>query len=118
MMAQTNLIDALERQTETAVTFAAAFADPTWYRAAEYTVERLIRRGDDFTTDDVWQLMRETGLSTPEPRALGAIIRQATKSRRIISTGTYRKSMRPECHRRPLAVWRPVNYRQVRREAE
>lgn len=107
-MVQTNLIDQLERQTDKAVALAGSHANPDWNREAEATVSILCKRGQDFTTDDVWQLMEQTGLTTREPRALGAIIRKLAKDRLIYQTGGYRKSLRKECHRRPLAVWRPV----------
>lgn len=106
------------RQTDHAIQQVAIFADPSWYDEAESAVSVLVRRGEDFTTDDIWQLMAHTGLSTPEPRAMGAIIRQFANDQQIVSTGSYRKSTRAECHRRPLAVWRPVSYKRVLREAE
>lgn len=110
-MTQTNIIDALEEDTNNAVNIAGAYANPAWYQEAEATVSILIRQGNDFTTDDVWELLEHTGLRTPEPRALGSIIRFMAKEGLIKATGSYRKSLRKECHRRPLAVWRPVNRR-------
>lgn len=97
--------------TQTAIDFAGIFSNSDWYGEAESTVAELVKRGEDFTTDDVWRLMARTGLSTPEPRAMGAVIRQFANDRQIVPTGSYRKSTRVECHCRPLAVWRPVNYK-------
>jgi len=110
--------DTLEGQTQFAIDMAGAFSTPDWYNQAEIAVQRLVRQGTYFTTDDVWELLKESGLSTPEPRALGSVIRLFARDRQIVATGSYSKSTRPECHRRPLAVWRPVNYKFVGREAE
>lgn len=110
-MTQTSIIDALERRTDQAVYAAGSFADQDWLREARAVVALLCKRGQDFTTDDVWNLLEHSGLKTHEPRALGAIIRELVKGRKIESTGTYKKSLRKECHRRPLAVWRPRNNR-------
>jgi hypothetical protein len=96
-----------DTQTQLAIDAAGAFANPYWYSQAETAVQKLIHRGAYFTTDDVWELLKDCGYTTPEPRALGAVIRQFAKDKYIIPTGSYRKSVRPECHRRPLAVWRP-----------
>lgn len=104
-MTQTSLIDALEQQTDRAVHYAGAFAEPEWYRAAEYALEVLIRRGNNFTTDELHKELQNYEVSTHEPRALGAIIRQASKNGLIRSTGQFKKSTRPECHRRPVSIW-------------
>jgi hypothetical protein len=114
MMTQVSLEDEVQRVIDS----AGAFADPKWYKEAEATVTLLCRRGEDFTTDDVWQLMEHTGLKTPEPRAMGSIMRQLSKERLIVPTGMYRKSLRPACHRRPVAVWRPITFHKVTRDAE
>lgn len=114
-MTQTNLIDQLEKHTERSVYVAGAFADPAWMREARATVEILCRQGEDFTGDDVWELLEGTKVTTPEPRALGAVIRQFSKDGKIFATGAYRKSLRKESHRRPLTVWRPVHYKRMSR---
>jgi hypothetical protein len=112
------MISIPESQTTLAIDMAGIFANPDWFNQAELAVQRLIHQGTYFTTDDVWELLKESGLTTPEPRALGSVIRQFAKDRQIVATGSYRKSIRPECHRRPLAVWRPVNYKYTTRDAE
>ena len=104
-MVQTDL---LENLTDAAVNRAGNNADITWLNEARSAVKLLIRKGEDFTTDDVWELLEGVNAYTHEPRALGAIIRELSKDGAIYSTGGYRKSIRKECHRRPLAVWRPV----------
>lgn len=102
-MTQTDIF-ALEKQKDQAIRNAEMGADFEWFDEATEAVEVLIRRGEEFTSDRVWQLMKHTGLKTPEPRAMGAVIRQFVKAKKIRQVG-YRPSSRPECHRRPLAVW-------------
>lgn len=97
-----------EKAKDRAIYVAGAFADPDWYRAAELALEQLINRGLPFTSDGLWYLLDQMEVSTDEPRALGAVINRARKAGRINATGEYRKSTRPECHRRPLTVWRPT----------
>ncbi len=107
----TSDIEKLEKRTDNIITITGNFADPAWYSEATAVVKILCKRDRDFTTDDAWELLDHTGLKTPEPRALGAIIRKLSKDGSILSTGQYKKSIRKECHRRPLAVWRPVRPR-------
>ena len=82
-------------------------APPEWNDAASRALWRVVQRCRDFTTDDVWaELVFED--APPEPRALGPVIRRAATGGFIAATGGYVKSVRPECHRRPVAVWRPT----------
>ena len=60
----------------------------------------------DFTTDDVWQVLGDQ--APPEPRAMGAVMKSLAGDGLIRPTGEYRKSVRVECHARPVAVWRLV----------
>lgn len=109
-MTQTDMFE-LETTTIRAIDMAGAFANPDWYSEAEATVSLLCKIGVPFTTDEVHRILGERGLSTPEPRALGSVMRQAARDKLIVPTGHFRKSIRRECHRRPLAVWAPVNYK-------
>jgi hypothetical protein len=85
---------------------AAAGADPDWMRAAHDAIRWLASTWIEFSSDDVWFRLDAAGVSTPEPRALGAVFRQARTAGLITQTGRYRKSIRPECHARPVATWK------------
>lgn len=92
--------------TQEAVQRAADHANGEWLRDAQQAVRTLADGGKPFTTDDVWALLAITSTAaTHEPRALGAVIRQAQRDELIRHTGDWRKSTRPECHTRPCAVW-------------
>ena len=102
-MTQTDIF-ALEKKRDRAIKQAEIGADCDWFDEATAAVELLILRKSPFTTDDVWRLIHHTGKKTSEPRAMGAVIKQFSKEKRLEQIG-YRPSMRPECHMRPIAVW-------------
>lgn len=81
---------------------AVAMADAL--EAVEYVAGRRPR----FTTDHVWARLLEMGaVSFPEPRAMGAVMRQAEQQGWAAQTRPqqYVQSRRRACHRRPLLIW-------------
>ena len=94
--------------TTTAINRAGGGADGEWWREAQAAISLLCKRGRPFTTDAVWYLLNRVGVKTHDPRALGAVVLAACKDGLIRPTGEYHKSIRKECHRRPLAVWQPM----------
>ena len=80
-------------------------ADLTWKQVALDVAQRIARNQSTLTTDDVWKALDGSGLTTPEPRAMGAIMRRLAKAGVIKNTYRTLVSDRPECHRRPLTVW-------------
>lgn len=83
---------------------AEAGADEGWLRAAKHVVWQLIREGQPWTTDLIWYRLEDLGVTTSEPRALGAVIRSAQRNGFIRQVG-YRPTTRPEAHARPIPVW-------------
>lgn len=83
-------------------------ADQTWFNSALEAVRRVSTRLKAFTTDHVWKvLVEEMKAGAPrEPRALGAVMRRAMVLGYCNGTNTTMKSTRPECHRRPIMVYR------------
>lgn len=94
------LADAALQQVEQA-------ADAAWLAAAKNVVWQLIKEGEGFTTDHVWERLDALGVHTHEPRALGAVMRAAARAGWISNTGSYFKSGRPGCHSRPIPLWLP-----------
>lgn len=76
-----------------------------WKMEADDVLNALANTRHTFTTDDVWALMTTT---TPEPRAMGAVMVRAAKDGIIVATNSYVESSRPASHRRPLRVWAGV----------
>lgn len=93
--------------TNNAINRAASHANNAWVNEAIATVTILVRLGADFSTDDVWRILDEKGVTTHERRALGAIIRDFDKSGKIRSISS-KRSTRKECHGRYVTVWRPL----------
>jgi hypothetical protein len=97
------LFDAQQAADE-AIARAGHGAPAGWVDDAKAAVMLVACQQADFTTDDVWRALGD--VMPPEPRALGAVMKALSKERKIKATGQYRKSVRVECHARPLAVWR------------
>ena len=79
-------------------------ADEGWLRAARLELAALIQAAEPFTTDHIWYRLERLGVHTHEPRALGALIRQAAKAG-LIQRISYTPTTRPEAHARPIPVW-------------
>ena len=95
---------------QAAMDAAEAAADEGWLRCARSELKALIEAGEPFTTDHIWYRLERLGVTTHEPRALGALIRQAAKASLIQRQG-YTPTTRPEAHARPIPVWCGVKRR-------
>ena len=96
-----------------AIEQAEAHADKQWLEEARRVVWALIRAGQPFTTDDVWDRLDALDVHTHEPRALGAVLRAASRAGLVVNSGAYVKSRRPECHSRPVPRWFPQRQQEV-----
>jgi hypothetical protein len=76
-------------------------ADQAWLARAMEVVCKLAAQKDEFTSDDVWRHLE----SPREPRALGAVMRDAMRERVILRTSRTVESTRGINHRRSLRVW-------------
>ena len=103
-MTQTDIFEQ-EKVKNRAIDMAGYGADELWSEECYGAGLVLARIGRPFTTDQLWYVMHRKGLKTPEPRAMGAVIRRLVNDKVIKATGNYRKSTRPDCHRRPLQEW-------------
>lgn len=79
-----------------------------WGAKALVVVKQLCKEHASFTTDMVWAELDKTGWKSHEPRALGAIMRQASSNDWCRSTGQFTISQRPACHRRPITIWQSL----------
>jgi hypothetical protein len=84
-------------------------ANEAWKDKAYQIVQRLCATRADFTTDEIWEELKKTDEHTHEPRAIGAIVMRAARARLCEPTDRYKKSTRPECHRRPIQVWKSLS---------
>lgn len=76
---------------------------PAWRTAAEARMETLIATGQEFTAEDVTDVVG----SAPSPNAIGSLFK-AKEFRDRMAFVTYRKATRPQAHSRALAVWKGV----------
>lgn len=81
-------------------------SDPEWFATAMYAVRKLAMSREHFTTDELW-----CDIDHPrEPRAIGAVMRQAKRDGLCVATLRYEHSRRVACHARPLRVWASMIY--------
>jgi len=91
--------DAARAAREGAIATVDDAASEAWKEAALAAVRYVCERRAQFTTDAVWFVLDRAATDSPsEPRAMGAIMRQA------VSAGWCAPVPDP-CHRRPLQVW-------------
>lgn len=64
--------------------------------------------GTEFTTDRVWWHLEQRGLTTHEPRAMGAAVKKLLRDKVVEKTGQMRETTRPQAHTRPIPVYRRV----------
>lgn len=96
-----------EALRERAIAQVEQNANEAWKKAALEGVTGLASRLATFTTDHVWAWMRlkHPALTTPEARAMGAVMVKAASEGIVVATKEWELSTRPECHRRPVRVW-------------
>ena len=95
-----------------AINRVEANANAEWRVAAYKACCLCAQQWIELSTDDVWELMDALfpDCRTHEPRAMGAIMRQAARAGKIEASGEYFKSRRPQCHGRPVAIWDSLTF--------
>lgn len=88
-----------------------AGADPTWVERVLRVVGRVARSRAEFTTDDVWAALNGAGSAVREPRAMGAVLRQAQRLGWCTPTDRVVPSARVVSHGRAVRVWQSRVYR-------
>jgi hypothetical protein len=86
-------------------------ANLPWTLRAFDAVRRLAETREEFTTDAVWHVLGDSSPPPDEPRAMGAVMRRAMNKFLVLPTQRTHQSVRPDCHRRPLRVWRSLVFR-------
>ncbi len=99
---QTSLLD-----FQPSIDAATKAAKPQWRQEALATIEILIKRKADFTSEDVLDILDEKCVTTKDNRALGGLI-QLYARKGLIRFICYRKAERKTRHGAPIAVWRPI----------
>jgi hypothetical protein len=85
-----------------------AAAHEEWLVAAHDAVIYLAAMYEEFDADAVWSILRTSEHATHEPRAMGAVLRNAARDGLIEPTDRWVQSKRTACHGRPIRVWRSL----------
>ena len=109
-MTSTLVTPSAQMSFEEALAAVAAHADRQWKDIALSIVRHIASVLPELTTDNVWLALSETLAHTPEPRAIGAIMLQAARRGWIAPTDRVVKTVRPEAHKRPIAIWKSLLY--------
>lgn len=90
-----------------------------WRELADQAIVLVSGILPEFTTDDVWAALEQSGRDAIEternPSAMGAAMARMARAGMIIRTGTTKPSARPSRHVAEMRVWRkttPDEYRQ------
>lgn len=95
-----------ERRRDEAMERVSGHAPTDWTYWATRAIRYVAERRPELTSDPVWRVLEDWAIPPPpEPRALGPLMKAACVRGWLLQTGRVHKSVRPECHRRPLAVY-------------
>jgi hypothetical protein len=105
--------DALKRE---AMNRVAQNAPVDWLSAAKHAGVLVAKRRIEFTTDPIWRILELQAVAAPhEPRAMGPVMDALMRAGVCMKTGRVVPSSRPECHRRPITVYKSLLYMGVQR---
>jgi hypothetical protein len=92
---------------EEGMAMAEAGASEAWKAAASSAIAEAAKSYRKFSSDEVWVILHSKGISAPtEPRAMGPMMRNASRSGLISKTGYSKISDQEHNHARPVAVWK------------
>lgn len=110
-MKQTTVFDQAERLKQAGMEAAYQYADLSWKDIAAKALMQVAQTKAEFTTDDMWEIINETGIVTSENRAMGAIMQSASRAGMIKATGYFLPSKRVSKHKSPTRVWQSLIYK-------
>ena len=101
---------------ERAISQVDSRVDSRWKQAALSAIWRIADRWPTLTTDNVWLLLADSEWShlPIDPRAMGAIMREAQRRGWIAPTAEWKASVRVVNHARPIRVWRSLIHEEQR----
>jgi hypothetical protein len=93
-----------ETARDLAIMRAEYAASDDWKSEAMCVIWAVAKSQPNLTTDDVWDLLAEAR----EPRAMGAMMKNAQREGWIRPLSTWALSRRPICHCRPVRMWQSL----------
>lgn len=97
----------MQSQSE-AIKRAERNAEQDWFLTAERCLRIVARQKQCFTSDDVWDQLRDFNVQTKDNRAMGAIFRNAYRDHLIVPVNQWKESRRRVAHRRPVRLWKSL----------
>jgi hypothetical protein len=95
-------------QTAAAIRASEVGADEQWEFACMHAIGVACARWDTFTSEDVNDLIDLMNVTTPEPRAMGAMMLRARKIGMCEPTGEFVPSHRTKSNTYSKRVWRAL----------
>lgn len=95
-------------ERDKAVKQVAEHADGRWFAAAVRVVNELAMHQDTLTADEVLMIVERDGWTTPENRAMGAVMKYCQSKGIIEITDRFEPSSNKRKHASPTRVWRSL----------
>ena len=105
-----SIFDQVEREKQQGIEASYQHANSYWKSVASDAIRTVAQTHQEFTVDDVTEVINKTGVTTGEGRAIGAIMQSASRAGMIQKTGQYRECKIPRHHGLPKAIWRSNIY--------
>lgn len=86
-------------------------ADPKWVKAATDAISQVASVKPEVTADDVWEVLAEIDVDTPEGKMMGNIMKDAAREGFITRTDRTVKTRRPSRNAGDVRVWRSLIYK-------
>jgi hypothetical protein len=105
-------MDRAEESAKDSIESSLKGANADWVTVALRAGRWLAKRQETMTSEDIWDAISThyPKCETPEPRAMGAIMRRIAKQGYIFPTDKTVKSGKSKNHNRPQRVWKSRLY--------
>lgn len=81
-----------------------------FYSHTSHVARSVASSNEFFTTDDIWEALRDTQLPEVDHRVMGSVMRRLSLDGVAVRTMYTRVSRRSCCHYRPVSVWQSRIY--------
>lgn len=107
-MTQGTIFDQVERKKQAGIEVAYQYADLDWKKIASDAVRDCALTMPEFSTNEVWDKINYTGVTTHTNRALGAIMQAAARAGMIKKVGYIASN---KSHNSPIILWQSIIYK-------
>jgi hypothetical protein len=107
------IFDQVERAKQQGIETAYQYANLDWKNIASKAVTKCAMELPEFSTNEVWEEINKTGVTTHTNRALGAIMQAAARSGMIKKVGYVGSKL---AHASPVTLWQSNIYKPKSRQ--